>query len=150
MIVFYSSKGRKIAVGADFFAVTGCWWLLSGAEEKTAAAMLTAILLHECGHLFMYGITDIPISEVIFDFKGITIRPKEGIYPFWKELSSIVGGAAASGISLLVLRLFSCPFSSCWIEGHLAVLIYSLMPFPGTDGGEICAMIWNRFFGRLL
>ena len=96
MIRLHFRKDLLLDVWPGFFGVLALWWELSGAGEVAALAMLGAVLLHECGHLFCYWRTGIPVNRITFDFRGITIRPAQGIYPHKKQLATISGGCLFS------------------------------------------------------
>ena len=97
MIRLHFRKDLLLDVWPGFFGVLALWWELSGAGEVAALAMLGAVLLHECGHLFCYWRTGIPVNRITFDFRGITIRPAQGIYPI--KNSSLQSAAAVFSAS---------------------------------------------------
>ncbi len=121
-----------------FFGMLALWWELSGAGETAAVAMLAAVILHESGHFFFFHRTAIPVERVIFDFRGITIRPVEGIYPHRKLIFTIAGGCIFSiigGIAGWVLSA-GCGVSDIWWQASAAAAVYSMLPIPGTDLAE--------------
>ena len=96
MIRFRLKNGTEWQLGADFFGVLCLSWELGGAGERAALALLTAVLLHEGGHLLAYLLSGIPLRRVIFDFRGVLIRPEPGFYPFASELSALLAGSGTS------------------------------------------------------
>lgn len=129
-----------------FFGMLALWWELSGAGEIAALAMLAAVLLHESGHLFFFWRTGIPVERVVFDFRGVTIRPAQGIYPHRKLLLTSAGGCIFSIIGVIAgwLLSVSCGVSDIWWQASAAAAIYSLLPLPGTDGAELAQVACRR------
>ena len=66
MIRLHFRKDLLLDVWPGFFGVLALWWELSGAGEVAALAMLGAVLLHECGHLFCYWRTGISEFHPLF------------------------------------------------------------------------------------
>ena len=148
MIRLHFRKDLLLDVWSGFFGVLALWWELSGAGEVAALAMLGAVLLHECGHLFCYWRTGIPVNRITFDFRGITIRPAQGIYPHKKQLATISGGCLFSTAGALAGWAASVWFGvpDVWWQASTAAAVYSLIPLPGTDGWEMIHLIRIAFF----
>ena len=143
MIRFLFPGGKSLSVGADFFAVMALWWTVSGAGYFSAVSMLAAVAAHELGHLAALFLTHIPVRETVLDLRGITIRPKEGLYPEGKELFFVLAGPVTSLLLAWIFSLLKVPF--VWTGGQLAAAVYSLFPFPGTDGWETGQILGRDF-----
>lgn len=130
-----------------FFGVLALWWELSGAGEIAALAMLAAVVLHECGHLCFFWRMGIPVQQITFDFRGITIRPGQGIYTWNKQLASTGGGCLFSIIGAVAgwLLAAGCGVSEIWWQASAAAAVYSILPIPGTDGWELAHCLRCRF-----
>ena len=137
MIRFLFPGWKSLSVGADFFAVMALWWTVSGAGYFSAVSMLAAVAAHELGHLAALFLTHIPVRETVLDLRGITIRPKEVFF--------VLAGPVTSLLLAGIFSLLKVPF--VWTGGQLAAAVYSLFPFPGTDGWET-GQILCRYFDK--
>lgn len=131
-------------VSAGFFGMLCLFWEASGTGEHGAAALLLAILLHESGHLLCFYGTGIPIERMTLDVGGVCIRPKEGFFPFGSQLLTLIGGSAASFLFAGLMAL--CGLPSDYARWQLYCGLFSLLPLPGLDGGEILTLLVCRWF----
>lgn len=131
-------------VSAGFFGMLCLFWEVSGTGEHGAAALLLAILLHEGGHLLGFYWTGIPVRRVTLDVGGICIRPEEGIFPFREQLLTLTGGSISSLLFAGLMLL--CRLPPDYVRWQLYCGIFSLLPLPGLDGGEILTLLAGRWF----
>jgi hypothetical protein len=143
MLSFHFGK-RTLIFSAGFFGVLCLFWELSGADGGETAAILLAILLHEGGHLAAFRRTGIPVQRITFDWNGVCIRPGAGFYPFFSTLCTLLGGSAASFLAAGLSALLCLP--SVCAKWQLICGIFSLLPLPGLDGGEVVTLLFARFF----
>lgn len=143
MIRFRLTNGMEWQLGADFFGVLCLSWELGGAGESAALALLLAVLLHEGGHLFAYCLSGIPLRRVIFDFRGVLIRPEPGFYPFLSELFALLAGSSVSFLWAAAAFFLLPP--AFW-QASLAMGLWSLLPLQGMDGGEVVALAAGRIW----
>ena len=143
MIRFRLKNGTEWQLGADFFGVLCLSWELGGAGGERGPGLLMAVLLHEGGHLLAYLLSGIPLRRVIFDFRGVLIRPEPGFYPFSSELSALLAG---SGTSFLWAAAAFILFPPAFWQASFAMGLWSLLPLPGMDGGEVVSLIAGRIW----
>ena len=143
MIRFRLKNGTEWQLGADFFGVLCLSWELGGAGERAALALLTAVLLHEGGHLLAYLLSGIPLRRVIFDFRGVLIRPEPGFYPFSSELSALLAGSSTSFLWAAAAFIL---FPPAFWQASFAMGLWSILPLPGMDGGEVVSLIAGRIW----
>ena len=142
MIRFRLKNGTEWQLGADFFGVLCLSWELGGVGERAALALLTAVLLHEGGHLLAYLLSGIPLRRVIFDFRGVLIRPEPGFYPFSSELSAPLAGSSTSFLWAAAAFIL---FPPAFWEASFAMGLWSLSSRSrGMDGGEVVSLIAGR------
>lgn len=131
-------------ISAGFFGMLCLFWEVNGTGEHGAAALLLAILLHEGGHLFCFYRTGIPVRRITLDAGGICIHPDEGLFPFWEQILTLIGGSGASFIFAGLMLFGGLPLE--YARWQLYCGIFSLLPLPGLDGGEIIALLAGRWF----
>lgn len=130
--------GTEIFLHFSFFAML-CLYL---QLEKDGAACLSAALIHEAGHLMAFVLQKTAPKELHFQFGGIRLIPPDAPLPFWGEFFTLASGGM---ISLLCGWIFYIINSGMALP-HLLTGVFSLLPLPGLDGGEIVSLFQSRFF----
>lgn len=129
--------GTLIRLHFSFFAVL-CLYLQL-CDEPWGSCCIWAALLHESGHLLAFAVQKTPPLELHFRLGGIRLVPPDDPLPFSGELLTLLGG------SLMSL------FCGCLLQPaptalpHFFTGVFSLLPLPGLDGGEILSLFWSRF-----
>lgn len=128
----------KICVHFSFFAAVGILCF----QNRIALLGLYACILHECGHLFVMNIFQVPVKRLVFYGAGIKIETERVFLPCWKEAVVLASGCASN--------LICC--AACWSVGrgadsmmmfgafHLCVALFNLLPLHSLDGGKLLAL----------
>ncbi|MBR6791295.1 MAG: hypothetical protein IKM31_10560 [Oscillospiraceae bacterium] len=132
--------GTLIRLHFSFFAVL-CLYLQLG-EEPWGSYCIWAALLHESGHLLAFAAQKTPPLELHFRLGGIRLIPPPDPLPFPGELLTLLGGSLMSFLCGILLHRSGLPEAAL---PHFFTGIFSLLPLPGLDGGEILALFWSRF-----
>ena len=140
MISFRLGRTR-VFVSFSFFAVLCLYFQLGQDPQK--AGCLWAALLHECGHLAAFALQGAPPQEIHFGMGGIRLVSSEQPLSLPGELMTLVAGALVNSGCFLLFHLLRQPVSAAL---HLCTGLFSLLPVPGLDGGEIVALLIESRF----
>jgi len=133
-LISFRFCGTKVCLHFSFFAVLCLCLQLGGGSQH----WITAALLHEAGHLLAFAVQKTPPRELHFQLGGIRLVPPDDPLPFLGELLTLAGGG--------IVSLFCAGLGGETALPHLFTGLFSLMPVPGLDGGEIFSLLWSRSF----
>ncbi|MCI8649092.1 MAG: hypothetical protein HFG20_03150 [Anaerotruncus sp.] len=131
--------GTRFSISFGFFAVVA-WYVLYGYSGG-GLAVLTAVALHECGHLLMMWLAGVKIPAVEFCPFGIRLE-RQTLLPVAKETAVYLGGVLANAVCLC-----------CWVpwygwdafsQAHLGLLLFNLLPVGRLDGGQLLRLALFR------
>lgn len=106
------------------------------ASGKTAAAVLLAAALHECGHLLAARLLGIRLRLLELDFAGARLYPARAIPSYSAEGWLAAAGPVAS-LTVALLFPFPTPFFVLLRTAALSQALFNLLPIEGFDGGRI-------------
>ena len=123
--------GLRVHLDFTFFAMLGLFLCLN--ESSYLWWTLSALLLHEIGHLLSALLTGIRMKELSFSCFGIRLMREERILTDWKrELFVYAGGPLMNlfcfGILFLLEKEVPCVI-------HLLLGCFQLLPIGALDGG---------------
>ena len=134
----------KISVGilAVFMIIT-----LSITSPHYFLPMISAIALHELGHVLMAQLSKIRLRELKLGIFGAALSPESYLYSYKKEILLCLGGPLANFLSALAVSEFFDPepfeyFKMC----SLALGSLNLLPISGFDGGRIFTALLSMIF----
>ena len=146
--------------GGVFFG-TMCVWFAGGftAIDKFfipfligIAGMSIIIFTHEMGHFVAAKILHVPMRAVVFFARGGVVVLKEKMQRgFVRRMIVLAAGVFAQLILLIAAEFFlsgtkSMPmvaqsFYVVLVFGNLFIMIISLIPYPGSDGQQMLAVM---------
>ena len=129
--------GTKIYIGPSFFVCLSYILALKGAQ---LIPMLTAVALHELGHIICAQILRIRISSVRLSVLGASIVT-QGTYSYKKELLLCLAGPL---FNLIMLPLATRLSGAAYVGGFfirlryacLSLALFNLTPLRPLDGGR--------------
>jgi len=126
-------KRPEISVSAGAYLGLAMGILTLPLDCLLAAA--TAAGIHECCHLFVLTLCNVPIAEVKIGFFGAKIRA--GVMTCSQEIICVAAGPIGSLSLLLIARWMPllALFGLC--QG-----LFNLLPIYPLDGGRICRSIF--------
>jgi len=132
--------GLKIHLDITFFAVLGIFLYLGVSSNLWW--MLSALLLHETGHLLAALITGIKMKVLSFSCFGIRLVRESGIMISPKrELLVYLGGPV---MNLCCFLLLWCLGKEVLCIIHLLLGLFQLLPIGALDGGCMLRLLLQQ------
>lgn len=137
----------KIFFDFTFFAVLGVFLSLEGSG-RSIGHILSALLIHELGHLAAASAVRVPMEKMTFSCFGIELVRKKGVYAaaWWEEAAVYLAGPA---VNLCCSAGFLCCGERFLTASavHLGLGVFQLLPIGALDGGCLTETILEHFFG---
>ena len=140
----------KISISASTVLYFAALAFFDGAH---ILPLLSAVALHETGHILCAKILNVKIKRMVLSPLGARLEIKDNISYRNEILISIAGpllGILGFGLSLLFLNRF--PYIDRFAFISLALSIFNLLPLSTLDGGRavfcLCALIFNLDFAE--
>lgn len=144
-------RNGRPRLGVDVTAFVGALYILTFREYGRILLIITAVAVHELGHLMAAYALRIKISSIRFSLTGARIET-DGCFSYKKEILLCLAGPLFN----IIVCLLSLPF--CRIEGLsgcaeelcricLMLAAFNLLPIRGFDGGRILFSLIAIFFG---
>ncbi len=128
------------------FAPAGLFLLLFATEKETAFAILSAVVLHELGHLAAARLRGKQASIITLMPMGISITlPPPASYK--EEFLVAAAGPFLNLAYLSVSFLFVHPLGEAIRGVNLLLAALNLLPIEGFDGGRMAGALTALFFG---
>ena len=113
-----------------------------------ALAVVLAVVLHECGHLFAFWLLGEKRPRLSFHALGFTLTPRRMLSYRHEAAVSLCGPLVN-----LLTALCSLPFSSLSFFSALSAISFllafvHLLPIIPLDGGRICFALSHARFGE--
>lgn len=116
-----------------------------------ALLLLSAILLHETGHLFAFLVLGEPIPALGGRRLGLLLTPKRPICSYGREIFICATGPLFNLLAACTLvpalrtgRAADAHF--CFFTFHLLTAFFNLLPIDGFDGGRILLSVLSLLF----
>lgn len=126
--------------------------LLAIFKDHSLISMLTALCIHEAGHIIAILATGCTVKSIRFSFGGIEIKTNDIKKSRAVRMIIRASGCLANLLSIPV-ALAICPLFPNYdliIKGFCKVsavmLCFNALPIAGLDGGEILYELADRFF----
>jgi len=124
--------------------VTACCVRDLGVWDGLAAAVLaiSSLTVHELGHIIAALALDVPVHEAGLKFIGAYTRRQRA-----KRRRDEIAIAAAGpfGSLLLFFALFFIQRIGPWLSAwNFGIVVFNLIPYPGTDGHRILKTIFRE------
>ena len=132
--------GTEVCLHFSFFAMLCLYFQLEQGESGIYCLM--AAIIHEAGHLLAFTMQKAAPRQLHFQLGGIRLVPPDEPLPFSGEFFTL----AAGGMTSLLCGCFLYLMNSSMAPAHFLTGIFSLLPLPGLDGGEIVSLFQSRFF----
>lgn len=110
--------------------------------------MLSALLLHEMGHLLAAWAVGVPMEEMRFSCFGVRLIRGDGILTNWRrEALMYLGGPLMNLGCALVFLLIAFDSERLLIPAavHLVMGAFQMLPVGVLDGGCLLAVLLERF-----
>ena len=141
---------RKVTVHPLFFFCLA--WIVFTQSSLALLCVMTAVALHECGHIFAYLCAHVIIDEIHLQPFGvrITIRNESLIRPRTQLLCALAG-PAVNWLCVFVFWLISTIIAIpewCWLFflSSLFLGLFNLLPIMPLDGSRILGVILSAIF----
>ncbi|MBQ4051809.1 MAG: hypothetical protein IJD13_09265, partial [Oscillospiraceae bacterium] len=139
-MISFKLCGTTICLHFSFFAMLCLYFQLE--REGYGVSCLFTALVHETGHLIAFAVQKAAPKELHFQLGGIRLIPPDEPLSFPGELFTLAAGSMVS----LYCGSFLYYKDSQTALPHLLTGLFSLLPLPGLDGGEIVSLFQSRFF----
>lgn len=111
--------------------------------------LMSAVLLHEAGHLCYILAVKLPVRAVIVSLRGVQIKLRDAALTVRQTILLNASGPLANLLSAAAALLFPWGFSSQRFAAvSAAVALVTLMPLPGSDGGALLRTGVISFWGE--
>ncbi len=112
-------------------------WIIT-TPSHAPVVTISAILIHECGHLLATRLCHIKTNGFCVDTLGARLALSRATLSYPKELIICAAGPFANVLSILPLYTFRSNVDiSFFISVSLALALLNLLPVKGFDGGRI-------------
>lgn len=139
--------GLKVFFDFSFFAAAGVFLALEQSGREMGH-ILTALLIHELGHLAAAAAFRLPMERMCFSCFGVELVRQRGIStgPWWEEALVYLAGP---GVNLLCAAGFLLLPERFVTAGavHLVLGLFQLLPIGALDGGCLMDVVLERFLG---
>ena len=109
--------------------------------DRSGIALMTvfAAIVHECGHLFMAKVLQIPLKSMRLDFSGARIDVIGGNISYAKEWLLAAGGPFTSFVCSAAAAVFWKwhPYAVLFSCASLILGLLNLLPIRSFDGGRM-------------
>lgn len=136
--------GTDICVSYPFIAVFTILSFTDKSEYFTAS--LSAVLLHELGHIAAMKIMSVHIEIIRFKLGAINIVAD--CFGSKKQSAAIALAGPIVNLSLSVLYFVCDGFLHIFGAVNLVVGVFNLLPISGLDGNDISYYLLSHVFGR--
>ena len=137
----FTVLGLRIHLDFTFFAMLGLFLCLNGSSYMLW--MLSALFLHEMGHLAMALCTRLRMKELSFSCFGICLRREEGVMADWRrELQVFLGGPV---MNIFCFGVLKCLGQEIPCMMHLVLGCFQMLPIGALDGGCVMRLLLERF-----
>ena len=141
---------NRVSVSPAFVLWMTC--LLLSEKGDAAAAILSAAILHEMGHLLALRIFRIQITGLRIGILGAELktRGREKL-SYGREAVVLLAGPAVNGISIPILlfaaNMFDWPEGTMLAGAHFLLALFNLLPVLPLDGGRILQVVLTCLLG---
>jgi stage IV sporulation protein FB len=124
--------------------------LAAGCAGWELALYLSAVLLHEAGHLLTLTLFRVGIRSVDLSLTGASIQMDSDLISYKKEILIALSGPLANllgcGLSVLLLRSEFCREGMLLFFSNALLCLFNLIPLESLDGGRaLYALICQRW-----
>lgn len=115
-------------------------WIIT-EPSRAPILTLTAVTVHECGHLLAARLCRVKTGGFSVDSLGARLALVGTAPSYQKELAICAAGPLANLLSLLFVHLLRSAHSAdttFFVSVSLALALLNLLPIRGFDGGRIC------------
>lgn len=142
----FSIGGVRITLGFYFFMTLALFLLLD--TRGAAPLFLTAVLIHELGHLLIIRLLHLPIAQLRLccPSLGLCLAPEARLSDaagLALHLAGCAANLAAAGILVLVGGGWALRFSAV----NMALGLAQLLPVVGLDGGSAVSCLCSMALG---
>ncbi len=108
---------------------------------------LSAVLLHECGHVIVFFLLTRSLPSLKAEKFGLRLMPARPLL-FQEELFAALGGPLFN----LLLGIFFCRVGTNFFFSmgamHFLFAFFNLLPFDGSDGGRVFHLLFLRLLPK--
>lgn len=126
----------------------GLFLLFTGDASGWLRMSLTASLLHEGGHVLMYGLLTRRFPRLDITMTGICLRTAgcglSRARMWWLAAAGPLANFLAAGVLWLLLGQRATLFRLGFFWANLLVGGFNLLPVPPLDGWQLLRLLWRR------
>ena len=143
--------GKRLRIRVEPAACIAAGYILISGELDRIFIILTAVIIHELGHLAAAHILKIKISGIRLSLTGAKIETG-GVFSYKKEILLCLAGPLFNILACITaMPLRSVEIISSQIRDFcgicLVLAIFNLLPIRGFDGGRILYSVVALFSG---
>lgn len=119
-------------------------FIISTTELETAAAVLTALAIHESGHLIALSLMGLQIKGICLEPTGLRINYM-GQSSFLMDVSTALAGPIAG---LLYAGLLFALTKNLSLSAEISIVysLFNLLPIMPLDGGRVLKAMCEKIF----
>ena len=153
MSFFFSSRLRRL-LGWLALLLWPTYILLS-EPIGYALFLLSAILLHETGHIFAFLVLGEPLPSLVGRRLGLLLTPRRPFLSYGREIFICAAGPlfnllAAAALIPALRGGHATDAHFCFFTFHLFTALFNLLPIEGFDGGRILFAVLSLAFPQAL
>ncbi len=142
----------KVSIHPLFFA---CLALMIVTNNTLyMLALLSAIALHECGHLLIYRWFRVPVARIALQPFAIRIEPSERIISHKVQLLCAFFGPMVNLISATITYFIVLQVTNEWLsvfyQSSLFLGVFNILPMLPLDGGRVLVIVSEYLFGAYI
>ena len=128
---------RAVSLSADPLAVLVFTLLYASLEDRELAALLSAVLIHELGHLAALRLLGLKLCALRLELTGLCIR-YAGAPDRWEQFLTAAAGPA---MGLIYAQLASWMGWELTAGVSLLLSLFNLLPVRPLDGWQMAAAL---------
>lgn len=129
------------------FVISGGFLLLFVMPHSYAFAVLSSVILHECGHLIVAMLYHKAPRAIKLMPMGISIELAPAS-SYTEEILTCMAGPLMNLFYLFASSFFPSTLAPCVYRISLLLCLLNLLPLEGFDGGRILSALCSLFFSE--
>lgn len=124
----------KVELSGSFLLLLTWFWLCNGLD--ILALVLSAAVIHECGHLLMLFGLGGHLHALRLNALGAVMETDSHRLGYWQELLVLLGGPGMNLLAALMTAFFLGHRGTLFVGVNLVLCGFNLLPIVPLDGGQ--------------